>query len=79
MIFSDNAVHCCAENRYAVMFSFSNEDCSTRHAGISMSLANEVYMTVIWVSINNCVSVNCHQGDLNSILVLHATTQLGMS
>ncbi|CAI7997390.1 hypothetical protein GBAR_LOCUS2140 [Geodia barretti] len=33
------------ENRYAVMFSFSNEDCSTRHAGISMSLANEVYMT----------------------------------
>jgi hypothetical protein len=33
------------ENRYAVMFTFSNKDCSTRHVGISMSLANEVYMT----------------------------------
>ena len=53
MIFSDNAVHVYTDNRYAVMFSYSNEDCNTRHAGISISLANEIYMTVIWVSINN--------------------------
>ena len=35
-----------AEHRYAVMCSYSNEDSGTQHVALSVSIANEVYMTV---------------------------------